>query len=297
MSQDLITKFAALSVPGQSQKALATEAEETGHRLDWLPLEVTEKIAGYLKGSRAGLKAFRALRLSCKELYKKTFRTFALAYFSSVSFAFNRASLNRLSDLARHRRFGLSYRTFPTRLTCSTYRIPMGEAVRRCLVTDDPDPARSAYAEKVADAISRAYQEIQDSFGTYLGIYDEPHIRDVTQRFLRSAEAQMSDEDSGLDVHTLAEALAALPNLRTLASKGDRFAWGLEDWDALAGIKVDSFLYMEYHLSGETNVTVATRKLLAALAQAAVLRKMRGESLTITQLEFHGGLDERYRIW
>lgn len=36
--------------------------------LDRLPPEVTQNIAEYLKGERGGLRAFRALRLTCKEL-------------------------------------------------------------------------------------------------------------------------------------------------------------------------------------------------------------------------------------
>jgi hypothetical protein len=287
MSPDLIAKFGALAVLDPLQEEPASEAEETGHRLDWLPLEVTEKIAGHLKGGREGLEAFRALRLSCKELYKKTFRTFALTYFTDISFTFNKASLYRLKDLARHRRFGLSFSTFPTSLTCSTYRLPTGEAVRKCLMTTS-DPARKLSAEQVADAISRAYQEKPGSFGPYLGIHDPPSVRDLVKRYLESARQQEDDTTTSLEILLLAEALAALPNIRDLACYGDRFAWGQEDWNTLAGIEVESFLYMEYLVSGETNLTIATRNLLAALAQTAIFRKMRGEQLIIEQLRLCG---------
>lgn len=85
--------------------------------LDRLPPEVTQNIAEHLKGDHDGLEAFRALRLTCKELYFKTFRVFGIDYFSNISVAFNAVSLRRLQELVGHENsFGLSLTSFPKNL-------------------------------------------------------------------------------------------------------------------------------------------------------------------------------------
>lgn len=48
---------------------------------------------------------------------------------------------------------------------------------------------------------------------------------------------------------------------------------------------------MEYLASGETNLTIATRKLLAAVAEAGVIRRSRGYRLIIEQVDLQGGHD------
>jgi hypothetical protein len=79
--------------------------------------------------------------------------------------------------------------------------------------------------------------------------------------------------------------------VRCIGTSPDRHAWGQVDWDTLAGIKIESFLYVEYLASGETNLTIATRKLLAAVAGAGVLCKSRGDQLIIEQVDLQGGHD------
>ena len=260
-------------------------------KLDRLPPEVSENIAEYLQGDHESLEAFRALRLSCKELYLKTFRVFAIAYFADLSVAFTYASLRRLRDVAKHKNsFGLSLYTFPRSLTCSTYRLPMGNAVEKCLITTS-DPDRTQNAVEVADAISRACKKRSGLFGTFLAPYDHPRIRELARQYVKAAAEQSSIESTGDDVQLIANALAALPNVRSIGVRPDRHAWGQDDWDALAGIKIESFLYVEYLASGETNLTITARKLLAAVAEADVLCKSQGDQLIIEQVDLQGGYD------
>ena len=118
--------------------------------LDRLPSEVTENIVEHLKGDHGGLKAFRALRLTWKKLYFQTFRVLGINYFSKISVALNAASLHHLQELAGHENsFGFSLTSFPESLTCSTYRLLTGDAVRQPLITI-LDPAKSLDAEDAA---------------------------------------------------------------------------------------------------------------------------------------------------
>lgn len=260
-------------------------------KLDRLPPEVTQNIAEYLRGDHESLEAFRALRLACKELYLKTFRVLALAYFTNLSVAFTTASLHRLRDVTEHKNsFGLSLNSFPKSLTCSTYRLPTGDAAGKALVTTS-DPARSLNAGEVADAISRACQRKSGLFGTFLAPYDHPRTRDLARQYLKAVEEQNLVESTGDDVRLLANALAALPNVRSVGTAPDRHAWGQDDWDTLAGIKIESFLYMEYLATGETNLTITTRKLLASIAEAGVLCSSRGNRLIVEQLDLQDGRD------
>jgi hypothetical protein len=106
--------------------------------------------------SRKILENYRALRLTCKDLYSKTFCVFALTYFTRISVAFNVKSLRRLHELSSHKNsFGLSLTSFPKELMCSTYRLPVDGTVRKALVLTK-DPMRKAEAKVAADAIARA---------------------------------------------------------------------------------------------------------------------------------------------
>ena len=260
-------------------------------KLDRLPPEVTENIVECLQGDHDGLETFRALRLACKELYLKTFRVFALAYFTSLSVAFTIASLHRLRDVANHKNsFGLSLNSCPKSLTCSTYRLPTGDAVKKALMSTS-DPARKVNADEVADATSRACRKRSGLFGSFLGPYDHPRIRQLARQYTKAAEEQGLLESTGDDVKLVANALAALPNVRSVGISPDRYAWGQHDWDSLAGIKIESFLYVEYLASGETNLTISTRKLLAAVVRAGVLCRSRGKQLIIEQVDLQGGCD------
>jgi hypothetical protein len=288
MSQALITRSAALTALGQIHKAPNTEVEQTDNRLHRLPAEVTQNIARHLRGSYEGLEGFRALRHTWKALFLKTFHEFGLAYFTMISVAFDIASLQRLRALVNHRNsFGLSLRSFPVCLICSTYRLPTGDAVRECLLTTS-DPDRSPFANEVADAISRACQQGPRLFELFYKENDSPCVTNLAHQYMESAEQQETMEATGYDVKTLAEALVAFPNIRGLASYGTRGAWGQENWETFVGIQRDSFLHMEYLESGETNLTIAVRKLLSAIARATVLRRSRGRKLIIQQLDLHG---------
>lgn len=208
---------------------------------------------------------------------------FGINYFSNISVALNVASLRRLQKLAGHENsFGLSLTSFPKSLTCSTYRLLTGDAVRQALITTS-DPAKSLSAENAARTISRACQRGSGS----------SHLDALARQYMNSVDQQESLEATGFDVKVLAAALARLPNIKTVSCLADRHAWGQEDWETLVGIKTDSFLYMEFLISEETNLTVTARKLLAAIAQASVLRRSQGGQLTIEQLYLHGRKDPK----
>lgn len=120
-----------------------------------------------------------------------------------------------------------------------------------------------------------------------------PHLNALARQYMNLVDQQESMEATGLDVNLLAEALAAFPSIITIRCWGDRHAWGQEDWETLAGIKIESFLYMEFLISEETGLTVTARKLLAAIAQASMLRKSQGGQLIIEQLQLEGRMDSK----
>ena len=215
----------------------AADTDQTSF-LGRLPPEVTENIAEHLKGDHEGLEAFRALRLTCKEVYLKTFRVFAINYFTDISVAFNAASLRRLQELVGHQNsFGLSLTSFSQSLTCSTYRLPTGNFVRKSFITTSY--LNSSLDEKeAAKAISRACQRGTGSPAMQFvhSPYGAPHLNELAHHYMVAVDQQESMEATGLDVKLLAEALAALPNIGTVRSRGDRHAWGQEDWETLAGI-------------------------------------------------------------
>jgi hypothetical protein len=178
---------------------------------------------------------------------------FAIAYFSNLSVAFNLASLHRLRDVATHKNsFGLSLYTFPRSLTCSTYRLPTGDAVDMTILCD-ADPATREKAQAAIEGIARAFKKQPSVKNTH-------HDRGVVGRYIKASSEQSSIESTGYDIKSLAESLAWLPNVRGVGCLGDSKFWGQEDWEAVAGFKNESFLYLEYLASGGTNLTVATRK-------------------------------------
>jgi hypothetical protein len=105
-----------------------------------LPPEITERTAAFLRveysnsdadeetsietdpattmsASEKSMYDFRAFRLTCKDIYLKTFRLFGRRYFSTVSVRFTRVSLDRLRDLANYKNsFGLTLLEFPSHL-------------------------------------------------------------------------------------------------------------------------------------------------------------------------------------
>jgi hypothetical protein len=191
-------------------------------KLDRLPPEVTENIAEYLQGDHESLEALRALRLACKELYLKTFRAFAIAYCSNLSVSFNLARLHRLRDVATHKNsFGLSLYTFPRSLTCSTYRLPSGDAVDMRTLCD-ADPATREKFQATIEAIARAFKK-QPGFNS------AHHDRAMVRRYIKAASEQCTIETTSYDIKSLAESLAWLPNVRGVGCFGDSKCWGQED--------------------------------------------------------------------
>jgi hypothetical protein len=102
---------------------------------------------------------------------------------------------------------------------------------------------------------------------------------------------QGSIESSGYDVRILAESFAALPNIHTVNCSELLGAWCITDWDALAGIHVESFLHMEYAASGTTNLTIVARKVLKAIAEASMIREANGQRFSLQQISLGGMVD------
>lgn len=188
--------------------------DQTDRRVDRLPPEIIERIAKCLHNDEQEeiLEDYRALRLTCKELYLKTFRVFDLTYFTRISVAFNVKSLRRLRELANHTNcFGLSLTTFPKELICSTYRLPVDGTVQNAFMLTT-DPIRNANAKLIVKAIASACE---------VGIRRPPagrssHTKTGVRRYRETAGEQRSIESSGYDVRVLAGSIAASPNIHTV---------------------------------------------------------------------------------
>lgn len=272
------------------QKAHTSDTPTTAAKpnacLDRLPPEVTEKIAECLQCEHRGwgLDDFRNLRLTSKDLYFKTFRLFGAYYFTKVSVAFTVVSLRRLRDLANHtKKFGLALSIFPKSLRCSTYRLPAGAAVKTLLLPAR-DIARSAELDAVAEAIDLTYKSEQ---ATIVGPNDS-RIEAIARKYRKAVVEQCSIENSGYDVRSLSESMAALPNLQAVTCTVNGESWGQTDWTMIAGISKISFLNMEYLLSEKSNLTIAATKVLCAIAKANELCRWQGRSFHFDHLELCG---------
>lgn len=80
-------------------------------------------------------------------------------------------------------------------------------------------------------------------------------------------------EFTGRAVKILVEAMAAFKKLEHLLIWWDVEAWAEEDWREVAGIDRQSSMTLESDVSGKTNIAVVTNKVLAAIAQATLLRQ------------------------
>jgi hypothetical protein len=273
----------------------ATMARPAPHPcLDRLPPEVTEHIARFLEGEhrRWGLDDFRALRSTCKDVYLKTFRLYGVTYFTEVSVAFTTISLRRLRDIVTHNNhFGLSLSTFPKDLECSTYRLFSGAAVRKQLL-----PAQSSYSyqanKAVVEAIALACKADSER-ATILGPLSpySPRIQAIVREYSKALIGQRSIEASGYDVRSLAEIMAALPNLMAVTCTAQTEGWGQPDWLAIAGLQKASFLGVEHIASGTSNLTLATTKVLCAIGLASTVRQLQGRQLYLDHLEFRGDVE------
>jgi hypothetical protein len=99
----------------------------------------TERSMAAMTASKKTKDDFCALRLTCKDLYLKTFRLFGRYYFTIVSVGFTRASLDRLRVLASYKNtFGLTLFEFPSHLIVSTLRLLPENEVDRLFSISDP---------------------------------------------------------------------------------------------------------------------------------------------------------------
>jgi hypothetical protein len=264
--------------------------------LDGLPPEVTEHIARFLEGEHRGwgLDDFRALRLTCKDIYLKTFRLYGVTYFTEVSVAFTTISLRRLRDIATHNNsFGLSLSTFPKDLKCSTYRLPSGVTVRRQLLQargSESCPATKA----VVKAISLACWAGSDQ-PAIAGPYS-PRIQAIVRKYSKALMEQRSLEASGLDIRSLGENMAALPNLKAVTCTVQIEGWGQPDWLAIAGLPKAAFQSVEHTAVGTSNLTLATTKVMCDIGHASAIRRLQGRQLYLDHLEFRGDVEKEGRV-
>jgi hypothetical protein len=214
--------------------------------LDCLPSEVTDKIASFLEGEHRewGLADFRALRLTCKELYMRTFNLYGVTYFTNISVYFTHASLHSLQYIARHtNKYGLCLSSFPKDLRCWTYRLRTGDAVGTLLI-----PAthltESAETGAAIEAIALACR-IGIERAIVVGPYNS-RIQAIVQMYRKAAVEQQSVECNGRDIKSLAKAMAALKSLEAVSCVVGSQSWGEMDWSTIAGIDRASFSFMEY---------------------------------------------------
>jgi hypothetical protein len=258
-----------------------------------LPPEVTENIARHLMDARLiwGLEDFCALRLTCKDFYIKTFRLFGVTFFSMVTVIFTVASLRRLREIAKHTNtFGLSLSTFPRDIYCSRCRLPTGDAVKGVLMPRT-DCTISAETDAMIEAITLAYK-IGIEQAVIPGPYNQ-RIQGIVRDYRKAVVEQRSIEADSYDVNSLAEILAALPNLESVACMNIE-SWVEVDWSTFTGIDKLSFLNMDSLVSGKNNLTGVAGRVLQAIGLASVLRRSRGQDFYLKTLGLVGDL-ENYR--
>jgi hypothetical protein len=223
--------------------------------LDCLPSEVTENIASFLKGEHRewGLADFRALRLTCKDLYMETFRLYGVTYFTNASVSFTAASLHRLQYIARYtNKHGLYLSSFLKALRCSTYRLPMGDAVGTLLIPATHLTESAETGAKI-EAIALACR-IGIERAIVAGPYNS-RIQAIVQMYRKATMEQQSLECNGRDIKSLAKAMAALKSLKAVSCVVGSQSWGEMDWSTIAGIDRASFSFMEFKVSGKSNLT------------------------------------------
>ena len=237
-------------------------AEEHGLApLSRLPAEITEKIADLLSfnpvaevwvptgataqdiessmkaanAERTTKEDFCAFRLTCKDVYLKTFRLFGQRYFTKVSVGFTRVSLDRLRELTSYKNnFGLTLNEFPSDMVVSTHRLLPGSEVGRIFSASDPN----GDAQSVVATINLLHEMDVECYNIP-GTYDR-NLYVVAAQYTKDAADQKSITTSDYDVDTIAQSLAAFPKFHSIALDAFDSSWGEKDWDVLAGFRVAS---------------------------------------------------------
>jgi hypothetical protein len=281
-----------MDIPPQNHN-VSTDATGPLPRLDALQQEVTENIARFLPAAyedkNKGLDDFRALRLTCKDLYLKTFRLYGVTYLSDVSVVLTKHSLERLRNVATCKNgFGLSLSSFPKSITCSTYRLPSGERVEALLMPEQ-DLSKDHRTQRAIHAIGFACRAPSGRYLPGLDLNDS-HVTNIVDAYVEAVTEQRSMDGNGHDVRSLAETMVLLPNLEGVGCDVNCKAWGQIDWSARADIRSESFSCMDHAVSGKSNLTTTAEKVLRAIGQASVICQYEKRHIRLKHLSFIGEL-------
>jgi hypothetical protein len=234
--------------------------------------EVTENIARHLKNEYDGENEgwvhddFRALRLTCKDLYLKTFRLYGITYFTDVSVVLTKHSLERLRKVATSTNgFGLSLSSFPNSITCSTYRLPSGDKVGELLMPERDLVKGRLTTQHLIHSIGFACRATGGRYLPRLDLKDS-YVKDIVDAYLRTVKEQQSMDGNGYDVR---------------GCDANTKAWGQLDWSDRASILNASFSHMDHAVSGKSNLTTTAERVLRAIGQASVICQYEGRHLHI----------------
>jgi hypothetical protein len=267
-----------------------------------LPPEITERIATFLQvfdpdsDASDGLSAetniddamnasemsmcdFCALRLTCKDLYLKTFRLFGRCYFTTVSVGFTGASLERLRRLAIYKNsFGLTLFEFPSHLIVSTLRLlPESEAHRIFSISDPQEDAQAVVS--TINLLCELGIESYNVPGTY-----NPEICAIAGEYRKAVASQQSLTISRFDINKIARAIATFPKFCSITLDAYDKSWGEEDWQEIAGFDRRVFTSFGDIHTGQNNLEFALNRVLQAVAQAETICQGDGRALDLCSL-------------
>lgn len=209
-----------------------------------LPPEITERIAAYLRvsgddsdddeGSSAETDAamttsatemsmnnFRAFRLTCKDVYLKTFRLFCRNYFTTVSVGFTSASLDRLRALASYKNsFGLTLFEFPSHLIVSTLLLLPASEVHRILSISGPQEDAQAVVAAI-NMLCELQVERYNIPGTY-----NPDTYAIAGKYRKAVASQQLLTTLSDDIKTIARAIATFTKFCSVTLDAYDQSWG-----------------------------------------------------------------------
>ena len=232
-----------------------------------------------MMASRRTKEDFCALRLTCKDVYLKTFRLFGRYYFTTVSVGFTRVSLDRLRTLASYKNtFGLTLFEFPSHLIVSTLRLLPENEVDRLFSMSDPQED----AQAVVAAITMLSELGIESYNVP-GEYN-PDTYAIAGNYRKAVASQQSLTTSSCDINKIARAIATFPKFCSIALDTYEKSWGEEDWQNIAGFDRRVFVSSGDINSGQNNLEFTLNRILQAIAQAQTICHANGRTLNFFSL-------------
>jgi hypothetical protein len=242
---------------------------------------VTEPVLS-MSASERSMYDFRAFRLTCKDVYLKTFRLFGRRYFSKVSVGFAFVGLRRLKDIACYKNtFGLTLAEFPSHLSISTFRLPSIPllAGRRWV---------PPWAPADAHAIRACILLLACQLGSGNYSVTGPYSYDIHAVASQYRSALCDQQLIGIldkDINAIAYSMGGFPNLTSITLDPRAKSWGVRDWSTITGREEKTFTENEDTCTGQSDMEYTFQRVLQAIAKAETLCQVTGRKLNLSKIE------------